>query len=125
MITSIILTILFILGDAGVLFMSQASFGKIPQGKRLERIKQSPNYDVKKKQFVNAEETELMTGNKSTLTVWREFMFNKKKNTVPDTAIHAIKTDVSDLLSLPQCCRDIFAYLMAESPYSVFREISW
>ena len=38
-----------------------------------------------------------MTGNKSTLTVWREFMFNKKKNTVPDTAIHAIKTDVKSL----------------------------
>ena len=97
MITSIILTILFILGDAGVLFMSQASFGKIPQGKRLERVKQSPHYDIKKKQFVNEEETEFMTGNKSTLTVWREFMFNKKKNTVPDTAIHAIKTDVKSL----------------------------
>lgn len=97
MITSIILTILFILGDAGVLFMSQASFGKIPQGKRLERVKQSPHYDIKKKQFVNEVETEFMTGNKSTLTVWREFMFNKKKNTVPDTAIHAIKTDVKSL----------------------------
>ena len=97
MITSIILTIFFILGDAGVLFLSQASFGHIPQGKRLERIKQSPNYDVKKNQFVNEVETEFMTGNKSTLTVWKEFMFNKKKQTVPDTALHAVKTDVKKL----------------------------
>ncbi len=95
MITTIILTILFILGDAGVLFLSQESFGKLPQGKRLERIKQSPHYDGK--QFVNEEKTEFMTGNKSTLTVWREFMFNKKKNTVPDTALHAIKTDLKKL----------------------------
>lgn len=95
MITAIILSVLFILGDAGVLFLSQESFGKIPQGKRLERIKQSPHYDGK--QFVNEEETEFMTGNKSTLTVWREFMFNKKKNTVPDTALHAIKTDLKKL----------------------------
>ena len=95
MITTIILTVLFLLGDAGVLFLSQESFGKLPQGKRLERVKKSPHYDGK--QFVNDEETEFMTGNKSTLTVWREFMFNKKKNTVPDTAIHAIKTDLRKL----------------------------
>lgn len=95
MITAIILSVLFILGDAGVLFLSQESFGKIPKGKRLERIKQSPHYDGK--QFVNEEETEFMTGKKSTLTVWREFMFNKKKNTVPDTALHAIKTDLKKL----------------------------
>ena len=95
MITAIVLSVLFILGDAGVLFLSQESFGKIPKGKRLERIKQSPHYDGK--QFVNEEETEFMTGNKSTLTVWREFMFNKKKNTVPDTALHAIKTDLKKL----------------------------
>ena len=69
MITTIILTVLFILGDAGVLFLSQDSFGKLPQGKRLERVKKSPHYDGK--QFVNDEETEFMTGNKSTLTVWR------------------------------------------------------
>ncbi len=47
MITAIILSILFILGDAGVLFLSQEKFGHIPRGKRLERIKQSPNYDGK------------------------------------------------------------------------------
>ena len=45
MITAIVLSVLFILGDAGVLFLSQEKFGHIPQGKRLERIKQSPNYD--------------------------------------------------------------------------------
>jgi hypothetical protein len=51
MITATILSVLFILGDAGVLFFGQAKFGRLPQGERLERIKQSPHYDGK--QFVN------------------------------------------------------------------------
>ena len=38
-----------------------------------------------------------MTGNKSTLAVWREFMFNTKQQTVPDTALPAIKTDLKKL----------------------------
>lgn len=47
MITAIVLSVPFILGDAGVLFLSQEKFGHIPQGMRLERIKQSPNYNGK------------------------------------------------------------------------------
>ena len=48
----IALSTLFILGTVGVLFLNQAKFGRIPQGKRLERIKQSPHYDGQK--FVNS-----------------------------------------------------------------------
>ncbi|WP_405328721.1 hypothetical protein [Fibrobacter sp.] len=39
MITAIALSVLFILGDAGVLFLSQEKFGHVPRGERLERIK--------------------------------------------------------------------------------------
>ena len=95
MITAIILSVLFILGDAGVLFLSQAKFGRIPQGKRLERIKQSPHYDGK--QFVNEEETVTMTGDKGIFTVWREFLFGDKSQTIPDTALTVIKTDLKNL----------------------------
>jgi len=97
MITAIILSVLFILGDAGVLFLGQASFGRIPQGARLERIKQSPNYDGK--QFVNEIDTPHMTGNKNLFGVWMDFLFGEKAQTTPDTALHVIKTD---LKSLPQ-----------------------
>ena len=97
MITAIVLSVLFILGDAGVLFLSQASFGRIPQGKRLERIKQSPNYDGK--QFVNEVETVTMTGDRSVFAVWKDFLFGDKSQTVPDTAMNVVKTD---LKSLPQ-----------------------
>ena len=95
MITAIVLSVLFILGDAGVLFLSQAKFGRIPQGKRLERIKQSPNYDGK--QFVNLEETVTMTGDKNVFAVWKEFLFGDKSQTVPDTALTVIKTDLKAL----------------------------
>ena len=97
MITAIVLSVLFILGDAGVLFLSQEKFGHIPQGKRLERIKQSPNYDGK--QFVNEVETVTMTGDRSVFAVWKDFLFGDKSQTVPDTAMNVVKTD---LKSLPQ-----------------------
>ena len=82
MITAIVLSVLFILGDAGVLFLSQEKFGHIPQGKRLERIKQSPNYDGK--QFVNEVETVTMTGDRSVFAVWKDFLFGDKSQTVPE-----------------------------------------
>nr|WP_295861321.1 MBL fold metallo-hydrolase [uncultured Fibrobacter sp.] len=97
MITAIILSVLFILGDASVLFLGKASFGHIPQGKRLERIKQSPNYDGDK--FVNEVETPHMTSNKSMFDVWMDFLVGEKAQTTPDTALHVVKTD---LKSLPQ-----------------------
>ena len=76
MIVAIILSIMFLLGDVGVLFLSQPSFGRLPQGKRLERIKQSPHYDGKR--FVNEIETAFTTGKKSKLQVWKDFMLGGK-----------------------------------------------
>ena len=95
MITAIVLSVLFILGDAGVLFLSQEKFGRVPRGARLERIKKSPNYDGKK--FVNEVETVTMTGDKGVFAVWRDFMFGDKTQTVPDTALPVVKTDLKAL----------------------------
>ena len=97
MITAIILSTLFILGAVSVLFLNQAKFGRIPQGKRLERIKQSPHYDGQK--FVNDEKTVTMTGDKNLFETTLEFLFGKRSQTVPDTALTVVKTD---LKSLPQ-----------------------
>lgn len=95
MITAIVLSILFLLGDAGVLFLSQEKFGRLPQGKRLERIQQSPHYDGKK--FVNEIETVNMTSDKSSLAIWKDFMFGDNSQTIPDTALPVIKTDLKAL----------------------------
>ena len=97
MITAIFFSVFFIFCDAGVLFLSQPSFGRLPQDKRLERIKQSPHYNGKK--FVNEIETEFTTGKKSKLQVWKDFMLGDKSLLAPDTALHVIKTD---LKALPQ-----------------------
>ena len=95
MITAIVLSILFLLGDAGVLFLSQEKFGRLPQGKRLERIQQSPHYDGKK--FVNEIETVNMTSDKSSLAIWKDFMFGDNSQTIPDTVLPVIKTDLKAL----------------------------
>lgn len=99
MITAIVLSVLFALGDIGVLFMSQKSFGRLPRGERLERIKKSPNYDLKEKKFVNLEPTVNMTGDKGMLSSTMDFLFGKKEQTVPDTALTVIKTDLRALPS--------------------------
>ena len=43
--------------------MQQKPFGKLPSGKRLERIKQSPNY--RGGSFQNIEKTEMLAENVS------------------------------------------------------------
>lgn len=95
MITAIILSTFFILGTVGVLFLNQAKFGRIPQGKRLERIKQSPHYDGQK--FVNDEKTVTMTSDKNLFESTLEFLFGKRSQTVPDTALTVVKTDLKML----------------------------
>ena len=97
MLTAIILSILFLFGDVGILFISQPSFGRLPQGERLERVRKSPHYDGT--QFVNEVETAFSTGNRTKLGVWKDYIFGDKTLLFPDTALHVIKTD---LKSLPQ-----------------------
>ena len=97
MIVAIFFSVFFLFCDAGVLFLTQPSFGRLPQGKRLERIKQSPHYNGKV--FVNEIETEFTTGKKSKLQIWKDFMLGDKSLLAPDTALHVIKTD---LKALPQ-----------------------
>ena len=97
MLIAIILSVLFGLGSAGGLFLSQAKFGRLPQGERLERIKNSPNYDGK--EFVNEVSTVLMTGEKSQFKTWGEFLFGNDSTIkkVPDSSLTVIKTDLKSL----------------------------
>ena len=71
------------------------SFGRLPQGERLERIRQSPNY--RDGWFRNQEAGPMMTGDKSRLRGILEFLFRKQEGLRPDDAVPAIRTDLRAL----------------------------
>lgn len=96
MVLSIVLSVFFLLGDAGVLFLSQKSFGRLPRGERLERIMKSPNYNGKA--FVNLDSTELMVHKKNRFRMMRELWMDDKSGAVrvPDS-MTVIRTDLKSL----------------------------
>ena len=77
-------------------FMQQAKFGNAVTGKRLERMKESPNY--KNGKFENQHNTPALTEGYSYTKVLFEFLFKKKEGRVPVDSIPSVKTD---LLNLP------------------------
>jgi L-ascorbate metabolism protein UlaG (beta-lactamase superfamily) len=86
---SIIVAVLVL---ATILFMQQPSFGKKPSGKRLERIRKSPNY--KNGSFQNLVETPSLTGGATYYKVMREFFFGEKKRNIPDSLLPSVKRDL-------------------------------
>jgi L-ascorbate metabolism protein UlaG (beta-lactamase superfamily) len=87
-----LITIVAVLVLATILFMQQASFGKMPAGKRLERIKRSPQY--KDGSFQNASATPTFTGGAGMLTVMKDFFFGKHERKAPDKDIPSVKRDL-------------------------------
>lgn len=88
----IVLATLCALAIVGVIFINQPSFGKIPQGERLERIKHSPNY--RNGQFCNLHETPLITSGKGRVRSMLEFLFKKKEGLRPEMELPVIKTEL-------------------------------
>jgi L-ascorbate metabolism protein UlaG (beta-lactamase superfamily) len=80
---------------ATVVFMQQASFGKLPSGARLERIQRSPNF--KNGTFQNLSPTPDLTEGVSYWAVLKEFFFAKKERVTPDHALPSTKTDLLHL----------------------------
>ncbi len=76
--------------------MSLKITGKLPSGKHLEKLKQSPNY--KKNAFQNLSPTPMKPDDISYWKMMREFM-NKNKNTVPPDLLPSVKTDLNRLAS--------------------------
>lgn len=66
-------------------------YGKNPTGKRLERIKQSPNY--KNNTFQNLSHTDAISKDSSFFKTGKEFL-NKSKNVEPLKPLPFIKTDL-------------------------------
>lgn len=92
MVISVIAAILIVLFAGGVLFIRQPSFGRLPTGERLERIKRSPHY--KNGKFQNLHPTERMTSDKGRFRIMWEFLFSDKKGRYPDQNIPAVRTDL-------------------------------
>lgn len=87
--------VIFALIAATFLFMQQSAFGKEPKGKRLERIKQSPNY--KNGSFQNEHATPMLPEGRSYSSVMWEFMTGKDKFNEPPAPIPSVKTDLKML----------------------------
>ena len=86
----ILLGIIVSITIAGIAFLHQPSFGRLPKGERLERIKRSPNY--REGEFRNIDTTILMTSHKSRLSGIWSFLFRKVEGLRPDEPVPAIKT---------------------------------
>ncbi|MBX2921406.1 MAG: MBL fold metallo-hydrolase [Chitinophagaceae bacterium] len=80
---------------AGFLFMRHPMFGRLPEGARLERIKQSPNY--KDGVFQNQSPTRMLISNKSKPRALWDFLFIRAKDLRPSGRLPAIKTDLKKL----------------------------
>lgn len=72
------------------------SFGKLPRGKRQERIEQSPNYRAGS--FRNLAPTSMLVKGASYFTIMREFI-KDKPGRYPETPIPVVKTDLHTLSS--------------------------
>ena len=86
---------------AGCAFLQSPSFGRLPSGKRLERIRQSPNYVDG--EFRYPVETEVMTSSKSGLAAMWEFATQPRTDIKPSQPISAAKTDLHKLLREQDC----------------------
>lgn len=89
----LILIGLLILSVVG--FMNLPRFGRLPQGERLKRIEQSPNY--RDGEFQNLTPTPQFASDKSRWRVMYDFLFEKRDRNRPNHAIPALKCDLKNL----------------------------
>ena len=87
--------IVLILFISGCIFMNQAKFGKHPSGKRLELVKQSPNW--RDGAFQNLSPTPALTEGVSFFKVFTQFFFGKKIDVKPTKPLPSEKVDLLHL----------------------------
>mgnify|MGYP000101809346 CR=1 FL=1 len=76
-------------------FLKPSIFGKAPSGKRLERIKQSPNY--RNNAFQNQSATPDLTDGATYFSVVKDMLFKKDKRREPNFEIPSLKTNLLSL----------------------------
>ena len=90
-----ILTLVILIATLAIgtyIFMQGKQFGKIPSGKRLERILKSPHY--KDGKFQNLNPTPQLAEDTSMPKVLYNFFFSKVENATPKKKFHFTKTDL-------------------------------
>lgn len=92
---TVFIIIILLIVVIAYLFFHQPMFGSLPSGKRLEQIKNSPNY--KNGRFQNISKTPNLTEGVSYYKVFREFFFDKKINVQPKGIVPSVKTDLLSL----------------------------
>ncbi len=92
LLTICILVFLFL---AVFLFLQMPQFGKTPKGKRLEKIRQSPNF--KNGSFQNLRHTPDLTEGVSYSKVLKQFFFEKKERRSPIDTVPSVKTNLKTL----------------------------
>ncbi|GHE49251.1 MBL fold metallo-hydrolase [Sphingobacterium griseoflavum] len=88
-------TLVVLVAVSATIFLNSRQFGKSPDGSRLQRIKQSPQY--KNGAFENAAPTEVMSSDKSLLQSTWEFLFAKVEDLVPRETLPTEKTVLAEL----------------------------
>lgn len=78
-----------------LVFMRLPQFGKMPSGKRLDRIKNSPNFREGK--FQNQSHTPSLAEGVSMMDAMRDFFFNKSKRNTPADPLPSHKTNLLQL----------------------------
>lgn len=92
----LILVLVLLIVFVPFLILRQAKFGKLPQGKRLERIQQSPQY--KDGQFQNRSPINLLIDHKPKIQMFFEYLFQEKNPDLkPNGPLPFKKTDLFDL----------------------------
>ena len=91
----VLVGIILILFISGCIFMNQTKFGKHPSGKRLELVKQSPNW--KDGAFQNLNPTPALTEGVSFFKVFSDFFFGKKIDVKPSNPLPSEKVDLLHL----------------------------
>lgn len=92
----VVVVILVALGVAGAaFFLNQASFGKLPSGKRQEQIMLSPHFVSG--QFENLEETPVQVNDKGFIADIRDDLFNWKEGLRPEGEIPWVKMDLKNM----------------------------
>ena len=87
--------LLCILIGGGYAFMSQASFGKLPEGDRLDAISQSPHYEGGA--FRNTEPLPPIKGNGGIVGALMKYVFSSTEGQKPTRPIPSAKTDLRGL----------------------------
>lgn len=107
--TIIVIAILFFLTFLGInIFLKSKEFGNLPKGERLEKIKLSKNYNIKKGEFEYIVPTVVLVGKNQTEGAnslagkgkrLYEFITgkNEAENTIPEKRLPSVKTDLKNL----------------------------